>query len=239
MRKEEKIKLEKPAIYVVATPIGNIDDITLRAIKVLRSVDIVFCEGRKQGSRLLNHYDIEQGLIEVNEHTENELSQSLVYRIISENLSVALISDAGTPLFADPGKKLVSLAYQRGVRIIPVPGASSIMAALMSSGITSKSFIYYGFLSANRHTRENEIKRLPSDQDIIILEAPYRLKQVIGDLRKHLGSKRRAVIAWKLTYPDEEIIETDLQKLVEIAEHKGKGEFVIILRGRYKRWASN
>jgi len=231
----KEIKLERPAIYVVATHIGNVDDITLRALKVLRAADVVICEERKVGSRLLKGYGIRQELIEVNEHNEKNVVSELVLKIISENLAVAMISDAGTPLFADPGNSLIPQAYQSGIRIVPVPGASSIMAALMAAGITTTRFLYYGFLPANRQSRQGAIRKLPNDTDIIILEAPYRLKQVLADLKKHLGSSRMAVLAWKLTYPQEQIIESDLSSLVEIAENLGKGEFVLIIRARRSR----
>ncbi|MCF7910904.1 MAG: 16S rRNA (cytidine(1402)-2'-O)-methyltransferase [Candidatus Cloacimonetes bacterium] len=231
----KNLELERPAIYVVATPIGDVNDITLRALKVLAAVDLVICEERKVGSRLLKGYDIRQELIEVNEHNEQNVVTELVLKIITENLAVAMISDAGTPLFADPGNKLIPQAYQSGIRIVPVPGASSIMAALMAAGVTTSSFLYYGFLPANRQSRQVAIRQLPNDTDIILLEAPYRLKQVLADLQKHLGSNRQAVLAWKLTYPQEQIIETDLGSLVQIAENLGKGEFVLILRARKRR----
>lgn len=235
MEIEKNIEFERPAIYVVATPIGNPDDITLRALNVLSSADLVICEERKVGSRLLRRYDFKQEMLEVNEHNEKTIVNEIIHKIISENLAVAMISDAGTPLFADPGNKLIPQAYQSGIRIIPVPGASSIMAALMAAGITSSSFLYYGFLPANRHSRVGAIRQLPNDIDIIILEAPYRLNQVLADLKKHLGGKRQAVLAWKLTYPQEQIIESDLENLVKIAENLGKGEFVLILRAGRNR----
>lgn len=228
-------ELERPAIYVVAVPIGNVEDITLRGLKVLRSVDMVFCEERKVGSRLLKLYGIKKELREVNEHNEKERYRELIHEIISENLSVALISDAGTPMFADPGNRLIPEAYNSGVRIIPVPGASSLMAALMSCGVKSEGFLYYGFLPANRQKRQQAIRRLPLDRDVILLEAPYRLKQITSDLHKHLGSKQQAVLAWRLTHADEEIIESDLGTIAKIASQKGKGEFVLILRGNKKR----
>ena len=236
MELEEKIiELERPAIYVVATPIGDRDDITLRAINVLRSVDLVICEERKNGSRLLKGYGIRQELIEVNEHNEQKVSSELIMKIISENLAVAMISDAGTPLFADPGNRFIPESYRSGIRIIPVPGASSLMAAIMAAGISTGSFLYYGFLPANRQSRQEAIRKLPHNCDIVLLEAPYRLMQVLSDLKKHLGAGRKAVLAWRLTYSDEQLIETDLGNLVNIAENLGKGEFVLIIRQRDSR----
>lgn len=232
---KSKMELARPAIYVVAVPIGNNDDITLRGLKVLRSADLVLCEERKVAARLLKSYDIFQELWEVNEHTEKDISSEVVHKIVSENLAVAMVSDAGTPLFADPGNNLIPRAYESGIRIVPVPGASSLLAAVMGAGIKSRGFLYYGFLPANKHERQQAIRRLPTNIDIILLEAPYRLKQVLTDLKKHLGNRRQAVLAWRLTCFDEEIIESDLGTLLQIAEHKGKGEFVLIIRGRKRR----
>lgn len=231
----ESIELERPAIYVVATPVGNLYDITLRGLQVLRQVDLIICEERKVGARLMRSYGIKQEFVELNEHNEKEVSRDLSIKIVSENLSVALISDAGTPLFADPGNNFIPQCWQNGIKIIPVPGASSIMATLMSAGISSRSFLYYGFLPANRKARQQAIRHLPSEYDLIILEAPYRLKQLTTDLLKVLGKRREAVIAYKLTYPEEQIISGDLEFLSKVAEGLPKGEFVFLLRRRGKR----
>lgn len=228
----EEMRLVRPAVYVVATPVGNKLDITLRGLKVLQKVDLVICEERKPGSALLRGYGIKKDTIELNEHNEKQYTRDLSLKIISENLACALISDAGTPLFADPGNRFIPECWQNGIRIIPVPGASSLLAAVMAAGITSKSFKYYGFLPANRRARQQTIRRLPSDEDMIILEAPYRLKQLMADLHKVLGKNRQAVIAYKLTYPEEQIIAGDLGFLSQAAENLPKGEFVIILRKR-------
>jgi len=232
---ENEVVLERPAIYVVATPIGNIDDITLRALKVLKVSDVVICEEYRAGSRLLKSYGIENELLEINEHNEQQTSKELILKILGENLAVAMISDCGTPLFADPGNTFVPLAYQSGIRIIPVPGASSLLAAVMSAGLSSKGFFYYGFLPANRQERILAIRRLPDDVDIIFLEAPYRLKQVLSDLHKHSGGSRQAILCWKLTQPQEQLLAGSLGELLQMSENLGKGEFVLILRKKGTR----
>jgi len=232
---EKETDLTRPAVYVVATPIGNADDITIRALKILGSVDLLICEERKIGARLMRSYGIKHEFIELNEHNEKEYSEELAMRIVSENLTVALISDAGTPLFADPGNKFIPICYQKGISVIPIPGASSLMAALMAAGISSPHFLYYGFLPANKQSRQQAIRRLPSSDDIIILEAPYRLKQLINDMEKYLGPKRQAVLCWKLTYPEELIIEGNLGYIKEATAEFGKGEFVLILRRKDRR----
>ena len=149
-------------LYVVATPIGNPDDITLRALKVLKEADFVICEEFKVGSRLLKFYDIKKPLELLNEHNEPEKTRELIQRLLMNGEKAVLISDAGTPLFADPGSNLVRECHQNGIPVKPVPGASSLMAALMAAGLKTDKFLYYGFLPANKEERRKELKQLPS-----------------------------------------------------------------------------
>ncbi len=220
----------KNKLYVVATHIGNPDDITLRAIKVLKSVDFVVCEEFKVGSRLLKGYDIKKPLELLNEHNENEQTQVILDRLVMNGETAAMISDAGTPLFADPGNNLVWHCHQNGVDVVPVPGVSSIMAALMVSGLKLEQFLYYGFLPANKDERKRAIKRLPNNYDLVFLETPYRLKQLLADMKKILGANRQAIIAYKLTQPNEKIFWGSLQDLTTMTQELPKGEFVFILR---------
>jgi len=220
----------KNKLYVVATHIGNPDDITLRALKVLKSVDFVICEEFKVGSRLLKSYDIKKPLELLNEHNEIEQTQVILDRLVMNGEIAAIISDAGTPLFADPGNSLVWQCHQNGVDVVPIPGASSIMAALMVSGISLKQFLYYGFLPANKDERKRAIRRLPNNYDLIFLETPYRLKQLLADMGKILGSNRQAIIAYKLTQPTEKIFWGSLHELNIMTQELPKGEFVFILR---------
>ena len=220
----------KNKLYVVATHIGNPDDITLRALKVLKDVDFVICEEFKVGSRLLKSYDIKKPLELLNEHNEDVQTQVILDKLLMNNETAALISDAGTPLFADPGNNLVWLCHQNGVDVVPIPGASSIMAALMVSGLKLEQFLYYGFLPANKEERKRAIKRLPNNYDLIFLETPYRLKQLLGDLKKILGPNRQAIIAYKLTQLNEKIFWGSLQELSVMIQELPKGEFVFVLR---------
>ncbi len=220
----------KNKLYVVATHIGNPDDITLRALKVLKEVDFVICEEFKVGSRLLKSYDIKKPLELLNEHNETEQTQVILDRLVMNGETAALISDAGTPLFADPGNNLVWQCHQSGINVIPIPGASSIMAALMVSGLKLKQFLYYGFLPANKDERKQAIKRLPNNYDLVFLETPYRLKQLLADMKKILGPNRQAIIAYKLTQPNEKIFWGSLQELTIMIQELPKGEFVFILR---------
>ncbi len=220
----------KNKLYVVATHIGNPDDITLRALKVLKEVDFVICEEFKVGSRLLKGYDIKKPLELLNEHNESEQTTVILDRLVMKNETAAIISDAGTPLFADPGNNLVWQCHQNGIDVVPIPGASSIMAALMVSGLKLEQFLYYGFLPANKDERKHAIKRLPHNYDLIFLETPYRLKQLLADLKQILGSNRQAIIAYKLTQPKEKIFWGNLQELSIMTQELPKGEFVFILR---------
>ncbi|MCK4653804.1 MAG: 16S rRNA (cytidine(1402)-2'-O)-methyltransferase [Candidatus Cloacimonetes bacterium] len=220
----------KSKLYIVAIPIGNADDITLRALKVLKEVDFVICEEYKPGSKFLKSFSIKKPLELLNEHNEKEQSKIILDRLLMNNESAALISDAGTPLFADPGNNLVWQSHQNGIQVVPIPGASSIMTALMGSGLKLDKFLYYGFLPANKDERISALKRLPTKYDLIFLEAPYRLKQFLRDTKKVLGEKRQAVIAYKLTQPQEKFFWGNLKELSIMTENLPKGEFVFILR---------
>jgi len=220
----------EPGLYVVATHIGNPDDITLRALKVLKEVDFVICEEFKMGSKLLRHYEIKKPLVNLNEHNEDEESLTLVQRLMINGESAAIISDAGTPLFADPGNNLVAQCHENGIKVVPVPGASSIMTALMASGLELDKFLYYGFLPANKVERQSALRSLPNQYDLIFLEAPYRLKQFLADMKKILGKNRQAIIAYKLTQPTEQIFWGTLEELVTMTAELPKGEFVFILK---------
>ncbi|MDP8203320.1 MAG: 16S rRNA (cytidine(1402)-2'-O)-methyltransferase [Candidatus Tenebribacter mawsonii] len=220
----------KNKLFVVATHIGNPDDITLRALKILKEVDFVICEEFKVGSRLLKSYDIKKPLELLNEHNEDEQTQVILNRLVMNGETAAIISDAGTPLFADPGNSLVWQCHQNGVSVIPIPGASSIMAALMVSGLNLEQFLYYGFLPANKDERKRAIKRLPNNYDLIFLETPYRLKQLLADMKNILGVNRQAIIAYKLTQPNEKIFWGSLHELITMTQELPKGEFVFILK---------
>ncbi|HPR18374.1 MAG TPA: 16S rRNA (cytidine(1402)-2'-O)-methyltransferase [Candidatus Cloacimonadota bacterium] len=220
----------KNKLYVVATPIGNKDDITLRALQVLQEVDFVICEEYKPGSRVLNAYKIHKPLELLNEHNEKEQSKVLLDRLLINGESAALISDAGTPLFADPGNTLVWQCHQNGIQVVPVPGVSSMMTALMGSGLATESFLYYGFLPPNAEKRQEAIKKVPTHLNVIFLEAPYRLKQLLRDFRKVAGDQRQAIIAYKLTQPEEQFFWGNLEELDIQTADLPKGEFVFILK---------
>ncbi|MDD3050360.1 MAG: 16S rRNA (cytidine(1402)-2'-O)-methyltransferase [Candidatus Cloacimonetes bacterium] len=219
-------------LYVVATDIGNKSDITLRAVEVLNQTDFLICEEYRTGSTLLKRLEISKPIVLLNEHNEKEATPQIIEKLLMNSESASLISDAGTPLFADPGNNLVWQCHQNNIRVTPVPGVSSIMTALMGSGVVRDKFIYYGFLPANKQERIKEISNLNrlSDWDIILLETPYRLRQILTDLKNKLGAKRKAVVAYKLTQPEEKFFWGTLSEITTMTTDLPKGEFVIILR---------
>ena len=166
----------------------------------------------------------------LNEHNEKEQSYHILQILLMENKSAALISDAGTPLFADPGNNLVWQCHQNGIQVVPIPGASSIMAALMIIGLATDKFLYYGFLPANKEKRLEAIKKIPTHLNVILLETPYRLKPILRDMIRVLGQQRQALIAYKLTQPQEKIFWGNLTELSQMTEELPKGEFVFILK---------
>lgn len=240
MKKEKNKPAGKPdtainlpaGLYPVAIHIGNPNDITLRAIETLCKCDAVICEERREGIRLLKSLGIEKPLFFLNEHSKAmEIKQLFEDLLIMKDKAVALISDAGTPGFADPGAELIQICHEYGIAIHPVPGASSLMAALMASGLKAERFIYYGFLSAKKEERQSELKQIKSmtKYDIVFLEAPYRLKNVLEDMMNILGKKRKARLFYKLTQPQQAIIIATLEELSVKSAALSKGEFVLIL----------
>ncbi len=223
----------KGKLYIVSTPIGNYKDITLRALEILKETEILACEEFKMGRRLLAKYGIKKELFTLNEHTEKEATDEIV-KFLLEGKDVAIFSDAGTPLFSDPGQKLVNRCVKAGIQVVPVPGASSIMAALVGSGFLFDEFYYRGWLSPKREIRIKQIHELKNKRElIIILETPYRLKTLIEDIVKHWGKNLNIVIAFKLTQSDERFIRGKAEKVLHIVKNENlKGEFVLLIDNR-------
>ncbi len=220
----------KKVLYIVSTPIGNYDDITLRAIKVLGSVDFIICEEYREARRLLFHLEIKKELFELNEHNENESTNELFSKI-KNGKSAALISDCGTPLFSDPGHQLVEMCISNGIQIIPVPGIDSLLPALVGSGFKLDSFYYYGWLSPKKDIRRKQLFTLKKRRELLILmETPYRLKTLLTDVVKILGGEIPCVLAFELTKEKEKYYRGKTKEVLEIAEKENlKGEFVLIL----------
>ena len=225
----------KRKLFLVSTPIGNYDDITLRALEILKKVDLIICEEYKAARRLLSHYKINKELIALNEHNESEIADEILLSIIGGK-TAALISDCGTPLFSDPGHLLVDLCITQGVEVIPVPGASSLLPALIGSGYDIEKFYYYGWLSAKKNIRRKQLLDLRRIKEVIVLmDTPYRLKRLLSDVVNIFGNAAPVALAFKLTMKDEKFYRGSAQKLLNIAEKNNlKGEFVLIVNNRKK-----
>ena len=223
----------KPTLYITPTPIGNYEDITFRALRILKEVDFIICEELKPANRLLAHFDIKKELVSLNEHNQKDISQELANRIL-EGKSAALISDAGTPLFSDPGHILVDYCISYKIKVVPLPGANSLVPALISSGLNIEKFFYYGWLSPKKEIRKQELFKLKKIRElIVIMETPYRLRRIIEDIVNSFGPNQKIVLAYKLTMPEEYIFRGSAQKiLAEIEKKKLKGEFVLLVDNR-------
>jgi 16S rRNA (cytidine1402-2'-O)-methyltransferase len=220
-------------LYIVSTPIGNPDDITLRALRILRESNLIICEERREGARLLRHYQIDNTLVELNEHTERDYVPELIERL-KRGETLALISDHGTPLLADPGGRLVERAIALGIPISAIPGASSLLSALVVSGLPMEHFRFVGFLPAKKETRRAALAKLRDERDTwVVFDAPYRLSALLTDLRGALGAERRIVVACNLTTPDEHIVRGSAQHVLEhFQKNPFKGEFAIVVAGK-------
>jgi 16S rRNA (cytidine1402-2'-O)-methyltransferase len=224
----------KPTLYVVATPIGNLKDVTLRALDVFRHVDVIAAEDTRVTSRLLNHYNIDaKKLLALHEHNEQRTAPRIVAEL-EAGRSVALASDAGTPAFSDPGAKVVRAVREAGFAVVPVPGPNAAAAALSASGCDGPRFLFCGFLPAKPSERRQSLDEIASlPYTLVFYEAPHRVVEAVSDLATHLG-ERRIVIARELTKLFESIHECTLAEAGPwLAEHpdRVRGEFVLIVEG--------
>ncbi len=219
-------------LWIVSVPIGDPRDITLRALDTLKSVDVIICEDMKPARRLLHELKIEKELLPLNEHTAKSATHEAL-ELLGEGKALALISDAGTPLIADPGSELVAKAIEEGHDVSPIPGASSLLAALVVSGFTSATFLFAGFLPRDKSERKLRARELATRKEtILLLEAPYRLPMLLDDLVLGFGPKREACIAMDLTLPKERVARGTLLELRDqFLERPFKGEFVVVIRG--------
>lgn len=229
---------ESGSLFVVATPIGNLDDISKRAIDVLASVDRILAEDTRHSARLLSRYGISTGVDAFHEHNERNLAPAIIRRLQSGE-NVALISDAGTPLINDPGFHLLKLAHERGIRVVPIPGPSAVTAALSVCGLATDRFFFEGFLPSKAQQRRARLKSLAqSTHTVVLLESPHRVLAMFEDLIEAFGGDRQATIAKELTKMFETVRTNSLETLYAwLAENteRQKGEFVIIVSGARER----
>ncbi len=221
-------------LFIVATPIGNPNDITLRAIEVLSSVDAIIVEERRQAAPLLKRLKVNpKELLEVNEHNETEASSAILIRLF-QGQNMALISDCGTPVFADPGHYLIEQAVNSGISVTPVPGASSLTAALSILDFDPKQFIFAGFLPRERMARLREMQRLRGlGMTVVIMDTPYRLGAVMEDALKVFGKNQAVTLACDLTLSSEKIFRGTISEVRQQAGQR-KAEFVLIIKASAK-----
>lgn len=220
-----------PGLYLVATPIGNLEDITLRALRVLRQAGLIACEDTRHTQKLLNHYGIKTSTISYHEHNEAERAAELVEQL-TKGARIALVTDAGTPSISDPGFRVVKEAIERGIPVIPVPGPAAVVAALGVSGLPSDSFCFRGFLPAKRGARRRELEAIrTSTSTEIFYEAPHRLKETLEEIVKVLGSRRPIVIAREMTKIHEEFLRGEAGSVLRLIDSReiAKGEITLLI----------
>ena len=221
----------EPALYLVGTPIGNLEDITLRALRILKEVDVIACEDTRQTQKLLNHYAIHARTTSYHEHNEMTRSAELV-KEMEEGARVALVTDAGMPGISDPGYRLIALAIRHQIPVVPVPGASAFLAALVASGMPTDSFRFSGFLPAKRGERRAALEGIENSAGTqVFYEAPHRIVEALADVVETLGSARNVVVAREVTKLHEEFLRGPAGKVLEQlkARETVKGEITLLI----------
>lgn len=219
-------------LYLVATPIGNLDDITFRAVETLKMVDVIAAEDTRHSLKLLNHLGISKPLISYHRHNEEDKSEILIKKIL-DGENIAIITDAGTPAISDPGEEIVKVAIQNNIEIIPIPGACALINALIISGMNTKEFSFYGFLPMNKKLRKNKIEEIKKDKKtIIIYEAPHKILNTLKDLNSEIGNINMVLVK-ELTKIHETVFRGKISDIIPKIENI-KGELIIILEGTKK-----
>lgn len=228
------LKMEAGILYIVATPIGNLEDITLRAIRILKEVDLIAAEDTRHTLKLLNHLEISKPLISYHRHNE-EVKSDILIKKLKEGKNIALVSDAGTPGICDPGEEIIKKCIDLKIKIIPIPGASAMINSLICSGMDTKEFTFLGFLPLNKKLRKNKLEEIQkSNKTIIIYEAPHKIANTLKDLKQILDDNRKITIAREITKIHEEFIRGNIDELIERTENI-KGEMVLIIEGSIEK----
>jgi 16S rRNA (cytidine1402-2'-O)-methyltransferase len=229
-----KAQLNSGVLYVVATPIGNLQDLSARALEVLRAVPLIAAEDTRHSKKLLTHYGIGTRQMAVHEHNERDITDSLL-RHLAAGEDLALVSDAGTPLISDPGFYLVRAARQANMRVVPIPGASALVAALSVAGLPSDRFLFEGFLPSKQAARQQRLQALAAvTVTLVLYESSHRICASLRDMVECLGGSREATVARELTKTFETILSGSLDELlvqVESDANQQKGEFVVLIHG--------
>jgi 16S rRNA (cytidine1402-2'-O)-methyltransferase len=223
-------RTKKGALYVVATPIGNLEDITYRAVRILREADLIACEDTRHTAKLLDHYGVDKPTVSYHEHNEAARAEELVARM-EQGLNVAQVTDAGMPGISDPGYRVIKLAIERGIPVVPVPGPSALVAALAASGLPTDSFQFLGFLPAKSGQRRTLLETLRNAQNtVVVYEAPHRIAETMKDVAEILGAERPVVLARELTKLHEEFIRGTAGEILARAQAQNlKGEITLLI----------
>jgi 16S rRNA (cytidine1402-2'-O)-methyltransferase len=218
-------------LYLVSTPIGNLEDITLRALRVLKEVDLIACEDTRHTRRLLDHFGISKPTISYHEHNELKRAEELAERL-SRGERVALVTDAGTPGISDPAYRIVTAAIERGIEVVPVPGATAMIAGLVASGLPTDSFLFAGFLPSKKQARRTRLEELKSERaTLIFYETPHRIREALIDVREILGD-RQAAVARELTKLHEQFIRGAVSDIIaHFDANEPRGEMTLIISG--------
>ena len=224
---------QEGVLYLVATPIGNLDDITLRAINTLKEADLIAAEDTRHTLKLLNHLEISKPMISYHRHNEEFRCEYLI-KELKDGKNIALVSDAGTPGISDPGEEIVKECIKENIRIIPIPGACAMVNALICSGIDTKEFCFYGFLPLNKKNRKEKLEEIKGiNKTVILYEAPHKIKNTLEDLKKILDKDREVVLAREITKIHEEFIRGKIDDILEKVNNL-RGEMVLIIEGNHK-----
>ncbi len=217
-------------LYVVATPIGNLEDITYRAVRVLKEADLIACEDTRHTAKLLHHYGIDKPTVSYHEHNEAARAEELVAKM-EQGLKVAQVSDAGMPGISDPGYRVIKLAIESGIQVVPIPGASALVSALAASGLPTDSFQFLGFLPARSGERRTLLESVrDAQQTTVVYEAPHRIAETMKDIVELLGAERPVVLARELTKVHEEFIRGSAAEILQrVQQHELKGEMTLLL----------
>ena len=223
---------KKGNLYIIATPIGNLEDITLRAIRILKEVDLIAAEDTRHTLKLLNHLEISKPLISYHRHNEEIRTEELI-KELKTGKNIGLVSDAGTPGICDPGEEIIKKCIEESIKVVPIPGACAMINALITSGISTKEFIFLGFLPLNKKSRKEKLEEIKNaNKTIILYEAPHKLKNTLNDLSDILQS-REVVLARELTKIHEEYIRGTVKELMEKTDNL-KGEMILIIEKNNK-----
>ncbi|WP_298834151.1 16S rRNA (cytidine(1402)-2'-O)-methyltransferase [uncultured Planococcus sp.] len=232
MKSQKSFQHKQATLYLVATPIGNLEDMTIRALRILKEVDIIAAEDTRNTKNLCNYFDIQTKLVSYHEHNQ-ESGGFKILSYLEEGKSVALVSDAGMPCISDPGEDIVKRAVAEDFPVVPIPGANAALSALIASGISPQPFLFYGFLSRNKKDRQAELELLgQKEETLIFYEAPHRLKESLKSIQKTVGNERKITLAREVTKKFEEFLRGTVEEAVLWAEENEiRGEFCLVLEG--------